>query len=84
MQESVRLRSTPSEHLKRFYVDTVTASARTVRYICDFFGADHVMYGTDHPFWPMPPAHAALEAAQLSATELASVEHATAARLFGI
>ena len=80
----LELKSPPGEHIRRFYVDTVTASARTVRYVCDFFGADHVMYGTDHPFWPMEPAHGELAQAGLSASELANVEHETAARLFGI
>ena len=78
------LTSTPSEQVKRFFVDTVTASPQSVRFCCDFFGADHVMHGTDHPFWPMASGPAALEGAGLSAAERAQVEHETAARLFGI
>src|SRR5258706_9453249 len=41
----------PSAHIKKFYVDTVCGSTQSVRYCCDFFGVDHVMHGTDHPFF---------------------------------
>jgi predicted TIM-barrel fold metal-dependent hydrolase len=80
----LELKSAPGEQIRRFYVDTVTASPRTVRYVCDFFGADHVMYGTDHPFWPMPSGEGALRGAGLNAEELAKVEHETATQLFGL
>ena len=75
---------TPSEHIRRFYVDTVTASVRSIRYCCDFFGSDRVMHGTDHPFWPMTSGPSAWKDAGLTAAERAKVEHETAARLFGI
>jgi predicted TIM-barrel fold metal-dependent hydrolase len=78
------LSSAPDEHIRRFFVDTVTASPRSVRFCCDFFGADHVMHGTDHPFWPMHSGPEALKEAGLTAAERAKVEHDTAAQLFGI
>jgi aminocarboxymuconate-semialdehyde decarboxylase len=74
----------PSEHIRRFYVDTVTAGPQSVRFCCDFFGADRLMHGTDHPFWPMSSGPMALQDAGLSAAERAQVECDTAARLFGI
>jgi predicted TIM-barrel fold metal-dependent hydrolase len=78
------LTTTPTEQIRRFYVDTVTASAQSIRFCCDFFGADHVMHGTDHPFWPMGSGSRAVQDAGLSAAERATVDHQTAARLFGI
>jgi aminocarboxymuconate-semialdehyde decarboxylase len=41
----------PSEYIKRFYTDTVTPHSLGMRYAVEFFGADHVMYGTDYPCW---------------------------------
>ena len=41
----------PSEYIKRFYTDTVTPHSLGMRYAVEFFGVDHVMYGTDYPCW---------------------------------
>ena len=74
----------PSKHIKKFYVDTVSGSPPAVRFCCDFFGADRVMHGSDHPFWPMRMGPMALDGAGLSARDRPRVEHENAARLFGI
>lgn len=74
----------PSEHVKRFYVDTVTGSAQTVRFCCDLFGVDRVMHGTDHPFWPMRSGSSLLDGLGLSREERDMVEHENAIRLFGL
>lgn len=78
------LTSPPSEHIRRFYVDTVTASPQSVRYCCEFFGVDRVMHGTDHPFWPMATGPRLLDECGLSETDRAKIEHENAALLFGI
>ena len=78
------LTSQPSEHIRRFYVDTVTASPQSVRYCCEFFGVDRVMHGTDHPFWPMASGPRLLDGCGLAGEERAKIEHQNAARLFGI
>jgi predicted TIM-barrel fold metal-dependent hydrolase len=78
------LTAMPTEHIRRFYVDTVTASAQSIRFCCDFFGADRVMHGTDHPFWPMASGPQAVKDAGLHSAERAKVEYQSAARLFGI
>lgn len=41
----------PSEYLKTTYVDTVAPQQLTVDTALRFYGADHVMFGTDHPCW---------------------------------
>jgi predicted TIM-barrel fold metal-dependent hydrolase len=78
------LTEAPSEHIRRFYVDTVTASPRSVRYCSDFFGVDRVMHGTDHPFWPMASGPRLLDECGLALRERAKIAHENAARLFGI
>jgi aminocarboxymuconate-semialdehyde decarboxylase len=41
----------PSVYLKRMYTDTVSPHSLGMKFAIDFFGADHVMYGTDYPCW---------------------------------
>jgi predicted TIM-barrel fold metal-dependent hydrolase len=74
----------PSAHIRKFYVDTVTGSAASVRFCCDFFGVEQVMHGTDHPFWPMSSGPSLLDEVGLSRPDRALIEHKNAARLFGI
>jgi predicted TIM-barrel fold metal-dependent hydrolase len=48
-----RMRKTPLAYFKMFYGDTaVNGSAPAIRCGLDFFGADHVLFGTDCPFDP--------------------------------
>ncbi|TDD87844.1 amidohydrolase family protein [Actinomadura rubrisoli] len=55
-EEHERLRSAPRrllDHFHRFYADTsLSGSAIGTRCGLDFFGADHVLFGTDCPFDP--------------------------------
>ena len=74
----------PSEHIKKFYVDTVTGTAESVDFCRHFFGIDRIMHGTDHPFWPMSSGQKLLDALQLSGEERAKIEHENAARLFNL
>jgi aminocarboxymuconate-semialdehyde decarboxylase len=74
----------PSEHIRKFYVDTVTGSPASVHFCCGFFGIDQVMHGTDHPFWPMPSGPRLLERVELSPEDRAKIEHENAARFFRI
>lgn len=46
----------PSEHLKLMYTDTVAGWAPTVRSALSLFGGDHVMFGSDFPFWDQQPS----------------------------
>jgi predicted TIM-barrel fold metal-dependent hydrolase len=46
-----RLKRPPIEYFKMLYVDTAMfGSAHGVRCVVDFFGPDHVLFGTDTPF----------------------------------
>jgi aminocarboxymuconate-semialdehyde decarboxylase len=40
----------PTEYLKRIYVDTVVFTPHQLAELVRFFGADHVVIGTDYPF----------------------------------
>lgn len=78
------LRDAPSNHIKRFYVDTVSDWAPALRICRELFGIEHIMYGTDHPFWPMPAGRPVLDRLELSAGDRARIEHLNAEAFFRI
>lgn len=49
--KAARLQQAPSTYLKRFYTDTVSPHTLGLQFAVQFFGADHVMYGSDFPCW---------------------------------
>jgi aminocarboxymuconate-semialdehyde decarboxylase len=74
----------PSEHLRKLYVDGVCLWPPALRLGVEFFGADHVMFGTDHPYWPMPDAVETLAAAGLTRAEERAVGRGTALEVMGL
>jgi len=45
-----RLPRRPSEYLENLYCDSLTHSQRSVRFLLDRIGEDHVVLGSDYPF----------------------------------
>lgn len=74
---------TPSEHLRRLYVDCVCESPGALRLAVETFGADHIMFGSDEPFWSGERAGLTLAAARLGSAEVEQIQHGTATTLFG-
>jgi aminocarboxymuconate-semialdehyde decarboxylase len=86
-----RLSKSPLEYFKQFYADTtVGAVARTIRASIDFFGIDHVMFGSDWPFGPstelanIVPTLKVIEALGLSADEKTRLLSGNALRVLGL
>lgn len=71
------------EHLRRLYLDSVSGWPPAIRLAVDAFGADHVMFGTDAPFWERERSVDAIERTQLEADQLEQVLSGNAQRLFG-
>jgi aminocarboxymuconate-semialdehyde decarboxylase len=71
-----------SDHVRKFYVDTVCNWAPAVRFCKDLFGVERIMLGSDHPFWPMPLARQTLDEAGLTSEERTMIEHKNAERVF--
>jgi aminocarboxymuconate-semialdehyde decarboxylase len=42
----------PSEYLLRFYTDTVSLSPLALELAERVYGADHLLYASDYPYWP--------------------------------
>ena len=78
----------PLDYFHRFYADTALFGApHAVRCVLEFFGPEHVLFGTDTPLGPpdaIDDTIADLDAAGLSAAELAAVYAGNAQRLLGV
>ena len=82
------LKAPPLEYFQRFYADTALFGARhAVRCVLDFFGPEHVLFGTDMPLGPPNAVEATiadLESLGLAAGDLAAVYSGNASRLLGL
>jgi predicted TIM-barrel fold metal-dependent hydrolase len=58
----VRLRHPPSSYLRRMYFDAIGYQAPTLALLKALVGADRIMFGTDHPFFPPHVSNAELDA----------------------
>jgi aminocarboxymuconate-semialdehyde decarboxylase len=41
----------PSTYIKRMYTDTVSPHMLGMKFAVEYYGVDHVMYGSDYPCW---------------------------------
>jgi aminocarboxymuconate-semialdehyde decarboxylase len=82
------LRRPPLEYFHRFYADTALFGApHAVRCALDFFGPEHMLFGTDMPLGGPNVAQQTvedLEAAGLSEADLAMVLSGNASRILGV
>jgi aminocarboxymuconate-semialdehyde decarboxylase len=78
----------PLDYFRRFYVDTALFGApHAIRCVLDFFGPQHVLFGTDMPLGPANAVEATvadIDAAGLSSEDLTAVYTDNAARLLGL
>src|SRR6266508_3452041 len=84
------LSENPLDNFRRFYVDTADYPSSTLRCALDFFGADHLVFGTNYPYGPEEGCRFvrnSLEAVRglgLEEAETHAILGGTAARLLGI
>ena len=87
-QTKESLKRPPLEYFRRFYADTALfGAAHAVRCVTDFFGPEHVLFGTDIPLGPpdaVPATVADLESSGLSEADLQAVLAGNATRLLGV
>ncbi len=81
---AARLPQLPSVYLKRMYTDIVSPHTMGVRFALDFYGPDHVLYGTDYPCWDPDAAMAIIAEVDLDAEVGRKLGGANARALFGL
>lgn len=74
----------PTDYLKRMYTDTVSPHTAGVRFAVDFYGADHVMYGSDYPCWDPVAALRILDELGLDDESLEKVTYRNAFELYDL
>jgi aminocarboxymuconate-semialdehyde decarboxylase len=73
-----------SEYIRRMYTDTVTPHSAGMRFAIDYYGIDHVMYGTDYPCWDPSACLRFIEDLQLSEADQAKLFHDNARRILNL
>jgi aminocarboxymuconate-semialdehyde decarboxylase len=73
-----------STYMKRMYTDTVSPHAMGMKFAIDYYGIDHVMYGSDYPCWSPKEALKHLDTLGLSAEDRQKVFHDNARRILGL
>lgn len=82
--KAAKLPKPPSVYLRRMYTDTVSPHAIGVKFAVDFYGEDHVMYGSDYPCWNPESALKVLEEAGFSAAVQQKIMYDNARRILGL
>ncbi len=72
------------DYMKRMFTDTVSPHSAGMRFAIDYYGIDHVMYGTDYPCWDPAACLKLLEDVTLTAAEKQKLFYDNARRIFGL
>jgi aminocarboxymuconate-semialdehyde decarboxylase len=81
---AAQLPKAPTEYLRRMFTDTVSPHAPGVRFAIDFYGADHVMYGSDYPCWDPDAALRILDELDLDADVARKICYDNAFAFYGL
>jgi aminocarboxymuconate-semialdehyde decarboxylase len=73
-----------SAYMKRMYTDTVSPHAMGMKFAIEYYGIDHVMYGTDYPCWDPATALALLGEIDLSQADRQKLFHDNARRILNL
>ena len=82
--KAAKLRRPVQDYMKRMYTDTVSPHAAGMRFAIDYYGIDHVMYGTDYPCWDPAACLKLLEDVTLTAAEKQKLFYDNARRIFAL
>jgi len=74
----------PSDYIRRMYVDTVSPHMLGIKFAVEFYGADHVMYGSDYPCWSPADAIRLFEEIGLGPPEREKIMSGNARKLLNL
>jgi aminocarboxymuconate-semialdehyde decarboxylase len=81
---AAKLPQLPSSYIKRMYTDTVSPHMLGIKFAVEYFGADHVMYGSDYPCWNPVDAMKLFNEIGLPLEVQEQIFHGNAERVLGI
>src|SRR5262249_39847468 len=82
--KNAKLPRPPSAYIKRMYTDTVSPHSMGMKFAIDYYGIDHVMYGSDYPCWDPATALALIHEIGLSEVHLDKLFCRNAQHVFGL
>jgi aminocarboxymuconate-semialdehyde decarboxylase len=78
-----QMKRKPTDYLRHIYYDSITYDVRSLKYLIEIVGPEHVMFGTDWPHWVHDTKGAFANTAQLPDGQMKAVRSANAMRVFG-
>ena len=82
--KKAKLPLSPSTYLKRMYTDTVSPHAASIKFAIEYYGVDHVLYGSDYPCWTPATALELLHEIGLPEADIAKVLSGNARRVMNL
>ena len=82
--KSARLPHAPSTYIKRMYTDMVQPNTEAMKFALNYFGVDHIIYGTDYPCWNPTIAMKLFNEIGLPQEDLRKIFYANAKRFFAL
>src|SRR5581483_9021362 len=80
--KKARLPAPPSTYIKRMVTDTVSPHSLGIKFAIEYYGIDHVMYGTDYPCWDPATALKLIHTVPLSEADRRKLFYENARRVF--
>jgi aminocarboxymuconate-semialdehyde decarboxylase len=82
--KNAKLPRPPSTYIKQMYTDTVSPHSMGMKFAIEYYGIDHVMYGSDYPCWDPATALALIEEIGLAEADLEKLLYQNAQRILGL
>lgn len=80
--KKARLPKPPSTYIKRMVTDTVSPHSLGIKFAIEYYGIDHVMYGTDYPCWDPATCLRLIDEIDLSPADRQKLFYGNARRVF--
>jgi aminocarboxymuconate-semialdehyde decarboxylase len=82
--KGVKLPHPTSHYIRRMYTDIVSPHTPGMKFAIEYYGADHILYGTDYPCWNPSTALKLFADVGVSAADQQQIFYDNAAAFFGI
>jgi aminocarboxymuconate-semialdehyde decarboxylase len=80
----VKLNNPPSTYIKRMHTDIVQPHIEGMKFALNYYGIDHIIYGTDYPCWNPTIALELFNQIGMSDDELKKIFYGNAKRFFAL
>lgn len=74
----------PSTYMHRMFTDTVSPHTAGIRFAIEYYGIDHVMYGTDYPCWDPATCLSMIDEIDLSSADRQKLFQDNARRILSL